>query len=131
MLTCMASNDTSYTRSSCHNGLANSVQIVSTPPAPSNGDPITVFWASRPCGPAGRLAMLLIEAGDVETIPGSTTTHKQIFTNIIQMADKHNIPKGKIHSNYRLLPYCIVCKITQGNIRRANTCDPAVLITCS
>ena len=36
-------NDTAYTRWSCHSGLANSVQIVSTPPAPSNGCPITVF----------------------------------------------------------------------------------------
>ena len=50
-----------------------------------------------------------------------------IFTNIILVADKHNIPKDKMHSNYRLLPNHIVCKITQrNNIRRANTCDPAL-----
>ena len=50
-----------------------------------------------------------------------------MFTNIILMADKHNIPKGKMHSNCRLLPDHIVCKITQSNtIRRANTCDPAL-----
>ena len=43
------------------------------------------------------------------------------------MADKHNIPKGKMHSNCRLLPEDIVCKITQrNNIRRTNTCDPAL-----
>ena len=43
------------------------------------------------------------------------------------MADKHNIPKGKMHSNCRLLPEDIVCKISQrNNIRRANTCDPAL-----
>ena len=43
------------------------------------------------------------------------------------MADKHNIPKGKIHRNCRHLPYHIVCKITQrNNIRRANTCDPVL-----
>ena len=43
------------------------------------------------------------------------------------MADKQNIPKGKMHSNCRLLPEVIVCKITQSNnIRRANTCDPAL-----
>ena len=48
-------------------------------------------------------------------------------TNIILMADKHNIPKGKMRSNCRLLPEDIVCKITQrNNIRRANTCDPAL-----
>ena len=40
------------------------------------------------------------------------------------MADKHNIPKGKTHSNCRLLPDHIVCKLTQrNNIWRANTCD--------
>ena len=36
-----------------------------------------------------------------------------MFTNIILMADKHNIPKGKMHSNCRLLPDHILCKITQ------------------
>ena len=46
---------------------------------PSNGGPITVFWASRPCGPAGWLAMLLIKVGVVETNPGPTTTHKQVW----------------------------------------------------
>ena len=40
------------------------------------------------------------------------------------MADKHNIPKGKMHSNCMLLPDHIVCKITKrNNIRRENTCD--------
>ena len=36
------------------------------------------------------------------------------------MADKHNIPNGKMHSNCRLLPEDIICKVTQrNNIRRA------------
>ena len=39
----MTQNDTAYTRWSCHSGLANPVQIVSTPHAPSNGGQITVF----------------------------------------------------------------------------------------
>ena len=61
------------------------------------------------------------------TIPTTIHTANRIFTNIILMADKHNIPKCKIHSNCRLLPDHIVCKITQRNsIRRANTCDPAL-----
>ena len=61
------------------------------------------------------------------TIPTNIHTANIIFTNIILMADKHNIPKGKMHSNCRLLPEDIVCKITQrNNIRRANTCDPAL-----
>ena len=34
---------------------------------------------------------------------------------------------GKMHSNCRLLPEDIVCKITQiNNIRKANACDPAL-----
>ena len=43
------------------------------------------------------------------------------------MADKHNIPKAKMHSNCRLLTEDTVCKITQrNNISRANTWDPAL-----
>ena len=43
------------------------------------------------------------------------------------MADKHNLPKRKMHSNCRLLPEDIVCKITQrNNIMTANTCYPAL-----
>ena len=61
------------------------------------------------------------------TIPTNIHTANRIFTNIILMADKQNIPKGKMHSNCRLLSEDIVCKITQrNNIRRANTCDPAL-----
>ena len=61
------------------------------------------------------------------TTPTNIQTANIIFTNIILMADKHNIPKGKMHSNRRLLPEDIVCKITQrNNIRRANICDPAL-----
>ena len=61
------------------------------------------------------------------TIPTNIHTANIIFTNIILMADKQNIPKGKMHSNCRLLPKDIVCKIAQrNNIRRANTCDPAL-----
>ena len=56
-----------------------------------------------------------------------TYTANRIFTNIILLADKHNIPKGKMPSTSRLLPEHIVCKITQrDNIRRANPCDPAL-----
>ena len=43
------------------------------------------------------------------------------------MTVKHNIPKSKNHINCRLLPNYIVCEITQrNNIRRENTCDPAL-----
>ena len=66
---------------------------------------------------------------DTESAFAQTTIHTAniFFTNIILMADKHNIPKGKMHSYCRLLPDRIVFKITQrNNIRRANTCDPAL-----
>ena len=38
-----------------------------------------VFLASRPCGPAGWLELLLTKAGDVETNPGPTTSHKRVW----------------------------------------------------
>ena len=41
--------------------------------------------------------------------------------------NKQNIPKGKMHSNCRVLSEDIVCKITQRNdIKRANTRDPTL-----
>ena len=61
---------------------------------------------------------------DTESAFCQTNIHPAniIFTNIILMVDRHNIPKGKMHSNCRLSPDHIVCKITQrNNIRRANT----------
>ena len=43
------------------------------------GARFTVFWACRPCGPAGGLALLLTKAGDVETNPGPTTLNKKVW----------------------------------------------------
>ena len=63
------------------------------------------------------------------TIPTNIHTANIIFTNIILMAVKYNIPKGKMYSNFRLLLEDIVCKITQiNNIRRANSCNPALTL---
>ena len=45
---------------------------------PAMVDRFTVFWARWPCGPAGWLA-IHIKAGDVETNPGPTTTHKHAW----------------------------------------------------
>ena len=57
------------------------------------------------------------------TIPTKIHIANIIFTQIILMADKHNIPKG----NCMLLPDHIICKFTQrNNMRRANTYDPAL-----
>ena len=55
------------------------------------------------------------------TIPTNIHTANRIFTNIILMSDKHNIPKGKMHINCRLLPDHIVCKITKRNNMREQT----------
>ena len=61
------------------------------------------------------------------TIPTNIYTVNKIFINIILMTDKHNIPKGKMHSNCRVLPDHIVCTITnRNNMRRANTSEPAL-----
>ena len=59
--------------------LHTTVQIGSKPAGPSYGPDLPFFVASWPCVPAGWLALFLIEAGDVETNPGPTTTHKQIW----------------------------------------------------
>ena len=61
------------------------------------------------------------------TVPTGMHAANRIFTGIMLVADGQNIPKGKMHSNCRLLPEDMVCRITQrNNIRRANTCDPAL-----
>ena len=57
--------------------------------------------------------------------PSDTHTANKILTNIILNADKHNIPKGKIHHNCKLLPEDIHTKInTRNNIRKHNPLDP-------
>ena len=43
------------------------------------------------------------------TIPTNIHTANIIFTNIIQMVDKYNIPKGKMQSNCMLLPDHVAC----------------------
>ena len=54
---------------------------------------------------------------------GSETN--KILTNTILNADKHNIPKGKIQHNCKLLPEDIRTKInTRNNIRKHNPLDP-------
>ena len=63
------------------------------------------------------------------TIPTNIHTANIIFTKIILIADTHNIPKGKMHSNCRLLPYHIVSKIIKrNNIMRGNTCESALTL---
>ena len=46
---------------------------------PQWGPVSTIFWAGRPSGPAGWLALLLLKAGDVETNPGPKHTCTQVW----------------------------------------------------
>ena len=65
----IASNDTAYTRWSCHRCLANRWANCVDPPADISGGPIYRFCASRPWRPGMWLARLLMKAGNVETNP--------------------------------------------------------------
>ena len=56
------------------------VNCVESYPPPQQWRPDLPFLgASRLCGPAGWLALLLIKAGDVEINPGQTNTYKQVW----------------------------------------------------
>ena len=57
----------------------SAVLIVSNLPVHSNVGPIYLFLASRPCRPAGLVALLLTKLGDVETNPGTITLNKQVW----------------------------------------------------
>ena len=74
-----APNDTAYKRWCYHSGLKLLCKLCRTSPPPAMGARFTVFWACRPCGPAGWLALLLTKAGDVETNPGPTTQNKKVW----------------------------------------------------
>ena len=56
--------------------------------------------------------------------PPDIHTANTIFTNIILHAEKHNIPKGKIHTTCKLLSQHIIHKIEhRNNIRAQNASD--------
>ena len=74
-----APNDTSYKRWSCHSSHNMLCKLYRTLPPPAMGARFTVFGASRPCGPAEWLALLLTNADDVETNPGPTTSKKRVW----------------------------------------------------
>ena len=74
-----APNDTAYNRWSCHSGFKLLCKLCRTSPPPQWGPDLPFFWACRPCGPAGWLALLLTKAGDVETNPGPTTLNKKVW----------------------------------------------------
>ena len=71
----VAPNDTSYKRWCCHSGHKLLCKLCRTfPPAPEMGARFTVFWACRPCGPTGWLAVLLTQGDN----PGPTTLNKRV-----------------------------------------------------
>ena len=62
-----------------HSGLKPLCKLCRTSLPPAMWARFTVFWACRPCRPAGWLALLLTKAGDVETNPGPTTLNKKVW----------------------------------------------------
>ena len=97
-------NDTAYKLGGLLQRIQTAVQIVLKPPAPAMG-PIYPFWTSRSCGPAGWIALLLIKAGDVETNPGPTTTHKQIW--ICDMCHKQIHVRKQISIRCNRIEHCV------------------------
>ena len=94
----MVPNNSAYKRWSCH-GYKLPCKLCQNLPAPAMGARFTVFWASRPCGSAGWLALILIKAGDVETNPGPTTTHKPVWICNICYKQIHCIKLMSIRCN--------------------------------
>ena len=73
----VAPNATPYTQCICARGVGKLMcKLCRYLPPPATMARFTVVWASRPCGPAGWLALFVIKAGDVEANPGPTTTLK-------------------------------------------------------
>ena len=60
------------------------------------------------------------------TISTNIHTANIMFTNIILMVDKQNMPKGKIYSNCWPLHEHLVCTITQRN----NIIDKLDILNC-
>ena len=80
----IAPNDSAYKRGSCHSGNKLLCKLYRNLPPSAIGARYTVFWGSRPCGPAGWLAQLLIKVGDVET-----TLHKRVWICAIYYKQIH------------------------------------------
>ena len=68
---------TAYTWLDCCCSTQHKLYSLLLPPA--MGARFYRFWAGRPSGPAGWLALLLLKAGDVETNPGPKHTRTQVW----------------------------------------------------
>ena len=78
---------------------------ITTTTTPAMGTQLPFFWASRPCGHAGWLAMLLIKAGNVETNPGPTTTRKQVW--ICDIYHRHIQVRTQISIRYNMIEHWV------------------------
>ena len=127
--TLLAPNDTAYKRWSCHSELKLLCKLCRTSPPLAMGDRFTVFWACRPCGPAGWLALLLTKAGDVETNPGPTTLNKKVWIDIHKVQQDWTLgapqmcryPPSTIH---RYLDLPSTQRIQTHTLHRHNTTPP-------
>ena len=75
-----APNATAYKWWSCPSSPKLLCKLYRTFPSSAIGVRFTVFWARRPCGPAGWLALLLTKLRDD---PGPTPSHKQLWINFV------------------------------------------------
>ena len=112
-------------------------------PSPAMGARLPFLGESRPCGPAGWLAMLLIKAGDVEINPGPTTTRKQVWIcdichrqiqvmkqDIDKVQQDWTLGAPKVRRNqpstiYRYLDLPSTQRIQTRNTHRHNTTPPS------
>ena len=72
-----------YKRWSCHCNYKLSCKLCRNLPPPVMGARFTILGAIRSCGLTGWPRLLLIKASDVETNPGPSTTHKQVWICVI------------------------------------------------
>ena len=105
-------------------------KLCRTSPPPAMGSRFTAFWACRPCGPAGWLALLLTKAGDVETNPGPTSLNKKVWIRDIchkqihvrkQISKMCRYPPSTIH---RYLDLPSTQRIQTHTSHRHNTTPP-------
>ena len=75
----MVQKSTAYTWLDCCCSTQHKLYMYYSSCPPQWGPVSTVFWAGRPSGPAGWLALLLLKAGDVETNPGPKHTRTQVW----------------------------------------------------
>ena len=119
----MARNDTAYKWWSCHSVHKLLCKLCRTFPPPPMEARFTVFLASRPCGLAGWLALLLIKAGDVETNSGPTTLRKRVW--ICNICYKQIHVRKQISIRCNTIEHCVHIRyaVIHAVIRQAQYTD--------